>query len=183
MSFKNNRECPNCGQGIEKRMKIQSVETGFSYCSHECANKHVNETYPDSRSNGNPTQFLEDREAIYCRPSHENPSDKGTHDGCRTINNNLDKQKVLKFLREIEWCLGKGHINKIFTLRNVINSGGLDVKESLHEECPNCKIYKDILHKEGIYFSDELEVPTPLGFMEGMKKYFEDRMKEEVDEK
>lgn len=45
MSFKNNRECPNCGQEIKDILEFQSVETGYSYCSRDCANKHVNENY------------------------------------------------------------------------------------------------------------------------------------------
>lgn len=45
MSFKNNKECPNCGEKITKSNAIQSVETGLSYCSEECANIHVNKTY------------------------------------------------------------------------------------------------------------------------------------------
>lgn len=45
MSFKLNKECPNCGQTITKLNKIQSIETGLNYCSHECANKHVNKNY------------------------------------------------------------------------------------------------------------------------------------------
>lgn len=38
-----NPECPNCGKPINP--DIQSCATGFSYCSYECANEHVNKIY------------------------------------------------------------------------------------------------------------------------------------------
>lgn len=41
-----NEQCSECGKAI-KNHNIQSAETGFSYCSNECAEKHVNENYKD----------------------------------------------------------------------------------------------------------------------------------------
>jgi endogenous inhibitor of DNA gyrase (YacG/DUF329 family) len=45
--WKNNKRCPNCGKMI-KSNKHQSVETGYRYCSEECAKIHTNKTYKES---------------------------------------------------------------------------------------------------------------------------------------
>jgi len=38
-----NDVCPACGDPSDH--KIQSAETGLSYCSNECALKHVNQLF------------------------------------------------------------------------------------------------------------------------------------------
>ncbi len=43
----NNSECPQCGKAIEDPKKIRANETGYSYCSDECAVKHVDENAPE----------------------------------------------------------------------------------------------------------------------------------------
>ena len=40
--WENNKECPECGMPIFDN-DIKACETGFSYCSEDCCNKHVNE--------------------------------------------------------------------------------------------------------------------------------------------
>jgi len=43
--WENNETCPNCGD--KANQDIKAVETGNSYCSNECASKHVNENVPE----------------------------------------------------------------------------------------------------------------------------------------
>jgi len=48
----NNTECPaeGCGKPIDP--KIRSAETGFNYCSNECATKDVEENWSDKGDEG-----------------------------------------------------------------------------------------------------------------------------------
>ena len=43
----NNTECPQCGKLIEDPKKIRACETGYSYCSEECAREHVKDIYQE----------------------------------------------------------------------------------------------------------------------------------------
>lgn len=43
--WKDNELCPECGGKINP--KIRSCETGYYYCSDECAIKHVNDNAPE----------------------------------------------------------------------------------------------------------------------------------------
>ena len=43
----NNKDCPQCGEMLLDGFKIEACETGLSYCSIECATKHVNKTYKE----------------------------------------------------------------------------------------------------------------------------------------
>lgn len=43
--IKEDEICPNCGQ--KANQEIRACETGKSYCSEECASKHVNENYEE----------------------------------------------------------------------------------------------------------------------------------------
>lgn len=43
--WKNNEQCPECGQ--KANQEIRACETGYSYCSEECATKHVNDNAPE----------------------------------------------------------------------------------------------------------------------------------------
>lgn len=64
-----NNRCPECGRFIENH-EIQSAETGFSYCSENCAYKHVNENYIDEWNNDNSNEIIADIE-IKFKKSHE----------------------------------------------------------------------------------------------------------------
>lgn len=48
--WKNNRICPECGSPIENLGKYQSAETGYSYCSWECAKIHPNRVYNEGKN-------------------------------------------------------------------------------------------------------------------------------------
>jgi len=37
--WRDNPECPNCGRSVNP--DIQACETGYSYCSNECALEHI----------------------------------------------------------------------------------------------------------------------------------------------
>lgn len=43
--WENNDKCPVCGDKVNP--EIKACETGYHYCSNECANKHVNENVPE----------------------------------------------------------------------------------------------------------------------------------------
>lgn len=43
--WKNNEECPKCGMRVDPHIKAN--ETGYNYCSRQCAISHVNENEPE----------------------------------------------------------------------------------------------------------------------------------------
>lgn len=45
--WRSNILCPQCGKEVVYPPKIKACETGYSYCSEECAKKHVRENEPE----------------------------------------------------------------------------------------------------------------------------------------
>jgi len=46
-----NEPCPNCGKPLENTKTYGSIETGYHYCSKECALLHTNKIYNGGKKN------------------------------------------------------------------------------------------------------------------------------------